>query len=581
MYKYNRTIAPWQAMLTTTIVPNLPIHPRFVMVNILRASDFGWEYLVKDCEQPGRLWVLEEFLPSAETPADLTIVQAAWRSELEPLQDLAHPQLPQSKEILSIDQRLFWLREYVAGRSLRSLLEERLEAGVAFDEAEVRAILLAILPLLQYLDDHGIAHGAIDLDAIVQRETDGLITLNRFGQIRDLGLADHFYLLQPLESRAWNTSETGLTRDLYDLAGVTLALLVGESPAMGLDQLFELARPIASPDFLAILQQMAFPKAWQRFNSPNAVMAALSVATQSLQASIQQQSERLKPTTPPVTRSSRQSANPPTIDPIIIGLSVLLLGLLSFLGWRVMARVKPTPQATVKNATKPIITSTVPPDDAMQSQRPNPTPQESLSVGGDWLSQIQQTADASQIAVVQPLLKQLSEEARRELGTYYRRDYDRWLSTLASRKISQPTVDILADTSFYLRFPKLKNQELNPRGFGQLWYALARDHITALNQQQNLEVLKVGPFTQSGKLTNGEGRVFQVQAKPGQQVKFELSGDRANFQVSVLENEILLLRKADMQAWQSPRSRHGAVYEIVLTPKQLSSIHYSIRLRGS
>jgi serine/threonine protein kinase len=565
-------------MLTTTIVPNLPIHPRFVMVNILRASDFGWEYLVKDCEQPGRLWVLEEFLPSAETPADLAIVQAAWQSELDALRDLSHPQLPQSCAILPIDQRLFWLREYVAGRSLRSLLEDRLEAGATFDEAEVRAVLLAILPLLQYLDDHGIAHGAIDLDAIVQRESDGLLTLNRFGQIRDLGLADHFYLLQPLESRAWNTSETGLARDLYDLAGVALALLVGESPALGLAQLFELANPIVSPDFLAILTQMAFPKAWQRFNSPNAVMEALSLITP--QASMPQQSTELQPITPPVMRSPSRAANPPSIDPIIIGLSILLLGLLGFLGWRVMTRVKPAPPAAGKNATKPVIASTVP-DDSMPSKRPNPTPQESLSVGGDWLSQIQQSADTSQMAVVQPLLKQLSEEARRELGTYYRRDYDRWLSTLASRKISQPTVDILADTSFYLRFPKLKGQELNPRGLGQLWYALARDHITDLNQQQNLEVLKVGPFTQSGKLTNGQGRVFQIQAKPGQQVKFELSGDRANFQVSVLENEILLLRKADMQEWQSPRSRRGAIYEIVLTPKQLGIVNYAMRLRGS
>jgi hypothetical protein len=182
---------------------------------------------------------------------------------------------------------------------------------------------------------------------------------------------------------------------------------------------------------------------------------------------------------------------------------------------------------------------------------------------------------------INPVLHSLSEEARRELGSYYRRNYDRWFATLAARKISQPTVDILADTAFYLRFPMLQGQTLNPRTFGQLWYAIARDQITALNQQQNLKVLAAGDFNESGQLLNGQSRVFQVQLKPGDRFQLNLNADRQAAQLAVIENEIVLTHGSSNNRWTTPQSSRETTYEIILTPLKLAAVPYSLRLQRS
>jgi serine/threonine protein kinase, bacterial len=544
------------------IAPSPLHHPRFVVLDALETCDFGWAYLVKDLHNPGEQWVLEEFLPSAETPEDLVEVQVALRSQLAEVSHINHPQLAHSRDIVLLDDRLFWMREYVAGVSYRHLLEQRLAGGEVFSEVEVRALLAEILPVLEELHQQDLDHGQIDLDSIVRRQSDQIAVLDRFGGLRDIGLEYGFYLLKNLDSWSLESRLSGIDRDLHDLAIVALILLTGAVPNESINQLIEqaIAQQSLSPEFASILDRMLVPKPWQRFHSADEVYAALGQA-----ASPEVLLEDLDEIDAPV------ATVPISIhrDPVLLILSIAFIGLMSIALWRI-AHVVPIKLPQAGLFPPPAVTKP-----AAKTKTSNLDKAEKLGMPSDLLDRIRQELPNSDKAL-NAQLNRLSEEARNGMGKYYRRDYDRWFATLVDLKISQPTVDALTDTLFYLRFPELQGKELDPRTLGQIWYAIARDQITALNQKKQLEILKAGTFNQSGKLSQGQSRVFQVKVQPGQSLELKLEGQ--DLRLSVIENEIVLLRYGNNTQWSAPKSSQGRTYEIILTPMKLENVSYQLKL---
>jgi serine/threonine protein kinase, bacterial len=561
-------------MLISSIAPKLPHHPDFTVVDILAVADFGWEYLVQDATG---LWVLEEFLPSAETPPDLRSIQTALTEQLQAFTPIDHPQLAQSRSVLVFDDRLFWQREYIPGHTYQQLLETAIAQDEAFTEDSMWELLEDVLEPLAQLHDRGLAHGAIDLNAVVFREADGAIVLQRFGGIRDFGLAHRFYPLHPLAERQESTQ--GIAQDLADLANMALVLLMGDdqfdSATTVLQELQQEA--IIGDEFAGILMQMLIPKPWRRFRDAREVLQAL-------------QSDDLSDRDLAPDRVAPPSPNQFSgRDPIIMTLVIVFIGLVGLSIWRVvqMTRSQPTASENPPNIGK-FSGKSAPPNlagvasNSTPPKSPSPKSPEKQGIPTelyDRLTAELSTTEKTPAPPIDTTLNQLSEEARRELGSYNRRSYDRWLATLASRKISQPTVDILADTAFYIRFPMLQAKTLNPRTFGQLWYAIARDQITDLNQQKSLKVLTANDFNESGQLQHGQGRVFQVQIKPGDRLQLSLEAHKQDVRLSVIENEIVLTRSSLSTRWTAPQSSRGATYEIVLTPLKLDAVAYNLRLQ--
>jgi serine/threonine protein kinase, bacterial len=559
-------------MLISSVAPKLPHHPDFTVVDMLAAADFGWEYLIRDAEG---LWVLEELMPSAETTEDLGTLQAMLTDRLQPFCTIADPQLAPIGEILIVDDRLFWRRSYVVGRTYGQLLETAIAQDEVFTEDAVWDWLEAVLEPLAQLHDRGLVHGAIDLNAVVCREADGAIVLQRFGDVRGFGLAHYFYPLLPLRAEP---VATGVAQDLADLAGLALVLLTGDE---SIDDAIEILQnlqqsEIIGDELVGILTTMLAPKPWRKFRDARDVL-------QAVQTDGDEPAESALPK--PDSRFSNQS--PTGRDPIVITLAIVLVGLVALAFWRIAnirrlpATSQPeTPVGKFSGKAAPAATNLA----AMVADEPKAAPPlpEKQGITAELydrlMSELAKTEKQPEQRI-NPVLHSLSEEARRELGSYYRRNYDRWFATLASRKVSQPTVDILADTAFYLRFPMLQGKTLNPRTFGQLWYAIARDQITALNQQQNLKVLAAGDFNESGKLAQGQGRVFQVQLKPGDRLQLSLQAQKQDVQLSVIENEIVLTRGSINTRWTAPPSSRGATYEIILTPLKLDAVAYSLRLQ--
>jgi serine/threonine protein kinase, bacterial len=567
-------------MLISSIAPKLPHHPDFTVVDILAAADFGWEYLVQDATG---LWVLEEFLPSAETSPDLRSLQTALTEKLAAFAPISHPQLAQSRSVLVFDDRLFWQREYIPGHTYQQLLETAIAQNEAFTEDAVWDLLTHVLEPLAQLHDRGLVHGAIAPNAVVCREADGAIVLQRFGGIRDFGLAHRFYPLHPLVEPPGATH--GITQDLADLANLALVLLVGDDPLDAATAvLSELQQEaIISDEFAGILTQMLTPKPWRRFRNAREVLQALQTNDLAHDLADEALADRVSPS--PTKFSGR--------DPIIITLAIVFIGLVGLSLWRVvnMTRSQPTASENPPNIGKfsgksapQKIAGVASHSTSHSTPTKSPSPKSSEKQGiptelHDRLTAELSTIQKTPAKPIDTTLNQLSEEARRELGTYNRRGYDRWFATLASRKISQPTVDILADTAFYLRFPSLQAKPLNPRTFGQIWYAIARDQITALNQQKTLKLLTTHDFNESGQLQNGQGRVFQVQLKPGDRLQLSLEADKQDIRLSVIENEIVLTRGSLNTRWTAPPSSRSTTYEIILTPLKLDAVAYNLRMQ--
>jgi serine/threonine protein kinase, bacterial len=561
-------------LISSAVAPKLPHHPDLEVVDILAAADFGWEYLVREADG---LWVLEELLPSAETSEDLPTLQAMLTDRLAPFQAIALPQFVPNQEFRVIESRLFWQRAYVAGKTYGQLLETAMSQDEAFTEDAVWDLLADILVPLAELHDRGLVHGAIEPQSIVCRESDGAIVLQRCGNVREFGLDHHFYQLSPLLAASRSAT---IATDLADLAALALMLLMGDATIDGgIPTLRDLQRnDHISAELATILTTMLAPKPWRNFPDAAAALSAIQMGD-------------VAPESPHPETSTRSESNRPRVhDPIVITLTIVLFSLVGFAFWR-MVNMRRIPFINMGNnsdkaaekspnrlaiAPQPAIAK---PAIAKPAAKPQSEKQGIPAELYDRLIAELTKSEKSPDAPINTVLNGLSEEARREIGTYYRRNYDRWSATLAARKISQPTVDILADTAFYLRFPTLQAKTLNPRTFGQLWYAIARDQITDLNQQKQLKVLAAGDFNESGQLQNGQGRVFQVQLNPGDRLQLSLKADKQDVRLSVIENEIVLTRGSISTQWTAPPALRSTTYEIILTPLKPDSMSYSFTLQ--
>jgi serine/threonine protein kinase, bacterial len=103
------------------------------------------------------------------------------------------------------------------------------------------------------------------------------------------------------------------------------------------------------------------------------------------------------------------------------------------------------------------------------------------------------SADAAQdalrsewIAIANDLLTQLEtlpNSSRTQLGSYRRNQYDRWMTPGSGASLNQQELNVLVNNRFGQLFPEQKDKTLNPKTFGQVWYAIAESELTNLKPQ--------------------------------------------------------------------------------------------------
>jgi hypothetical protein len=177
------------------------------------------------------------------------------------------------------------------------------------------------------------------------------------------------------------------------------------------------------------------------------------------------------------------------------------------------------------------------------------------------------------------VMAHLTEEARTGMGSYYRRDYERWLAQLSPLAINQNTVEVLTDTQFFWQFPSLRGKALNPRTLGQIWYAMAHDQIENLGVKKTLTIVpNQSQFKDRKTLTIAQGKVYQIKLEAQQSLELKLSVSQGDPRISIVHGELFLARYTGDRTWSVPKVSSSKTYQIIITPSNQDSTEYELTL---
>ncbi len=385
-------------------------------------------------------------------------------------------------------------------------------------QEDIKVLLQEMLGILGVLHSRELMHGGIDLDAIVLREQDGAPVLVGWDSLVRRRFVN---LLADLEDSA-----SVQTQDLRDLAIVMAQLLKGQAP-------------------------------WDR-RLPEHLDPELGRVLRSMLRRNQSQSARSLAKRLGSRGDWRERAMPWLL---------LLFGAVALLGiWRMVGFLKPGQVA----GQLPAQVATVPMSQAKADV-------EEVVPSG-----FQETLGKA-LGVDRPQLKDvmanLTQEARTGMGSYYRRDYERWLTQLSPLMINQNTVDVLTDTQFFWQFPSLHGKALNPRTLGQIWYAMAHDQIENLGVKKTLVIVpSQSPFKAKETLTTAQGKVYQIKLEAQQSLELKLSVSQGDPRISIVHGELFLARYTGDRTWSVPKVSSSKTYQIIITPTSQNGANYTLEL---
>ncbi|MDR1236850.1 MAG: protein kinase, partial [Propionibacteriaceae bacterium] len=153
---------------TVKLKPGDTVAAQYEVVGVLAHGGMGWIYLARDLNVSGR-WVVLKGLLNAGDPDAL----AAAISEQQFLARVgAHPQIVEIYNFVTVGDASYIVMEYVGGRSLKQLLQQRMTANDhEYDPLPPEwalSLLIDILPALSYLHDIGLLYCDFKPDNVIQ-----------------------------------------------------------------------------------------------------------------------------------------------------------------------------------------------------------------------------------------------------------------------------------------------------------------------------------------------------------------------------------------------------------------------------
>jgi formylglycine-generating enzyme required for sulfatase activity len=207
---------------------------RYQALKLIGQGGFGKTFLAIDHDKPSKpQCVIKQFFPQGQGTGGLQKAAELFAEEAKRLDELGkHPQIP---ELLAYfiheDQRQYLVQEYIAGQNL----EQELKSQGNFNQAKIRALLLDLLPVLDFIHQRQVIHRDIKPENIIRRVQDNKLVLVDFGAAKAvtpvnrsvtgtmIGSAE-YVAPEQMNGKAVNAS------DLYSLGVTCLYLLTGVSP---------------------------------------------------------------------------------------------------------------------------------------------------------------------------------------------------------------------------------------------------------------------------------------------------------------------------------------------------------------
>ncbi|MEH1838485.1 MAG: serine/threonine-protein kinase [Nostoc sp.] len=534
--------------MSYNIQPGLTLGDRYVIVRQIGQGGFGRTYLAEDVNRFRELCVLKEFSPQVQTAYVVQKAEELFEREASVLYKLQHPQIPRFRELLRMNlggkEYLFLVQDYVEGETYNSLLNARLQQGLRFTEAEVRQLLLLILPVLEYIHSIGVIHRDISPDNLMLRTVDKLPVLIDFGGVKQVvaTVASQYYqpgavasspsptLLGKVGFAPPEQMQTGLVSphsDLYALAATMLVLLTGKQPQELIDTYnltWQWRREVSlSPILAQVLDKMLSARPSDRYQSARQVLQAINpppanpptqypTPPQPTAATV-----AVSPPPPSPTLREAKATYPPSPQPtswwtptktfLVVAVIAGTVGLLwwglnsnRYIGDKPNPTASPTP--TSKQSTDPLAQYS--PAERQRKEQLSDRRQQlginynfyvnlvnevfwdrNPSLRGRTLSDGPEDAGlrAEWDKTASELLEKLSllsSNTRQQLGTYTSAERDRWKVEVNKINVGSRSLYDLGDAAFFSVFPEQRDKDFRDQPIGQVWYGFVSDRLSAI-----------------------------------------------------------------------------------------------------
>ncbi len=271
---------------------NQLLNDRYQIIRTLGAGGFGETFLAEDTHMPSRRHcVVKRLRPVQDNPQINQLVQERFQREAAILEKLGneHRQIPQLYAYFygQTDQQFYLVQEWIDGDTLSSIAQQQGRLA----EAEVRRLLIAILPVFDFVHRQAIIHRDVKPDNIIVRRLDQQPVLIDFGAVREtMGTALNSQG-RPTQSIIIGTpgymaSEQSVGRpvyssDLYSLGLTAVYLLTGKQPSEFMahphtsEILWRSDAPLISPELAAILDKAIASHPRDRYQTAPEFLSAL------------------------------------------------------------------------------------------------------------------------------------------------------------------------------------------------------------------------------------------------------------------------------------------------------------------
>jgi|GEM_PF-3026492 len=281
---------------TTGLIPGTRLRDRYIVRRLLGQGGFGRTYLAEDTGRFNEQVALKEFMPSVQGTYALQKAEELFQREAATLHRLQHPQIPRFWEIFQHQKKLVLVEDYVEGQTYQELLNQYLQQGRTFSEAEILQMLRQLLPVLSYLHRQGVIHRDISPDNIILSTKTGLPVLIDLGGVKQAAIDVASQIAQSHNPSA-SSGGTRLGKigyapdeqlrmgivaphsDLYAFGVTAIVLMTGKQPQELIDpytmnwvwnQYLSL-----SPLLSDILNRMLAKEPYQRFQSADEILHVL------------------------------------------------------------------------------------------------------------------------------------------------------------------------------------------------------------------------------------------------------------------------------------------------------------------
>jgi len=165
--------------MTPTLLNN-----RYRILQTLGAGGFGNTFLAEDTYMPsGRKCVIKQLKPMTHDPQTYQQVKERFQREAAVLEELGenNSQIPRLFAYFSESGQFYLVQEWIEGDTLTQIVERE----GRLNDGQVKAILLSLLPVLDYVHSCHIVHRDLKPDNVIVRRRDGLPVLIDFGAVKE------------------------------------------------------------------------------------------------------------------------------------------------------------------------------------------------------------------------------------------------------------------------------------------------------------------------------------------------------------------------------------------------------------